>query len=52
MFSATFSREAREAAVKYLDPEYAKIVVGRLGQSHKNIHQVVSSANSYNYTRC
>lgn len=41
MFSATFSREAREAAKKYLATDYVKVTVGRLGSTHLNIHQVI-----------
>lgn len=41
MFSATFGLAAREAAQNYLDPFHFKISVGRVGSSHRNIHQVV-----------
>ncbi|KAL9082332.1 MAG: hypothetical protein Q9159_006504 [Coniocarpon cinnabarinum] len=41
MFSATFNRAAREAASKFLSDEYVRITVGRLGSTHRAIHQVL-----------
>lgn len=41
MFSATFPKAAREMARAYLSQDYMRIAVGRPGQAHKNIRQVV-----------
>ena len=42
MFSATFTKEAREMAAKYLQEEHIRIKVGRSGSVHENIVQDVS----------
>jgi len=42
MFSATFSKAAREIAREYLSDEHTRIRVGRAGSSHKNVVQTVS----------
>lgn len=42
MFSATFTKEAREMAAKYLEDDHIKITVGRSGSVHSNIMQEVS----------
>ncbi|TKA52778.1 hypothetical protein B0A55_12521, partial [Friedmanniomyces simplex] len=41
MFSATFPKTAREMARSYMAPDYIRIRVGRVGQTHKNINQEV-----------
>lgn len=41
LFSATFSKEAREMARKYLQDDHVRIRVGRAGSSHGNITQEV-----------
>lgn len=41
MFSATFPKGARELAREYLAQDHVRIRVGRAGQAHKNIRQVV-----------
>jgi ATP-dependent RNA helicase DDX3X len=39
MFSATFSKDSREAANKYLEPGHLRFTVGRVGSSHHNVSQ-------------
>lgn len=39
MFSATFPKEARKLAKEYMDHDYARIKVGRVGSTHQNIKQ-------------
>ena len=41
MFSATFPKVAREMAREYLAQDHFRIRVGRAGQAHKNIRQVI-----------
>lgn len=41
MFSATFPKEARELARKFMAENHFNICVGRPGQAHKNIRQDV-----------
>ena len=41
MFSATFPKDAREMARNYMEQKYMRISVGRPGQAHKNIQQVI-----------
>lgn len=42
MFSATFNRECRAVARKYLGMEHVRVRVGRPGSSHLNVQHVVS----------
>jgi len=39
LFSATFPREARALARKYLEADHVRLSVGRIGSTHKNIRQ-------------
>lgn len=41
MFSATFPKELRTLARKYMASDHYRITVGRRGSTHKNIHQDV-----------
>lgn len=41
MFSATFPKEARELARKYLADDHVRIRVGRPGSAHINVRQDV-----------
>ncbi|KAF2435617.1 P-loop containing nucleoside triphosphate hydrolase protein [Tothia fuscella] len=41
MFSATFPKEMRKVARKYMEPDYFRIYVGRIGSTHKNIEQSI-----------
>lgn len=41
MFSATFTKESRELARKYLQDDHVRIRIGRAGSTHKNIIQQV-----------
>jgi ATP-dependent RNA helicase DDX3X len=41
MFSATFPKEARRLAKQYMDEDYVKIKVGRVGSTHSNIKQQI-----------
>lgn len=41
MFSATFPKAAREMARNFMAADHVRIRVGRAGQAHKNIQQVV-----------
>ncbi|KAF2271006.1 P-loop containing nucleoside triphosphate hydrolase protein [Lojkania enalia] len=41
MFSATFPKLARRMARDYMDEDYVRIKVGRVGSTHTNIHQDV-----------
>jgi ATP-dependent RNA helicase DDX3X len=41
MFSATFSKETRKLARDYMDEDFVKIKVGRVGSTHQNIKQKV-----------
>lgn len=45
MFSATFSKAAREIAREYLSDDHTRIRVGRAGSTHKNVVQTVSVRN-------
>lgn len=42
MFSATFNKDSRELARKYLEDDHIRIRVGRTGSVHGNIAQDVS----------
>ena len=48
LFSATFPSEARRLAKQYLLNNHIRIRVGRMGSSHKNIKQVVSTQLPHN----
>jgi ATP-dependent RNA helicase DDX3X len=39
MFSATFPKEARRLARDYMDEDFVRIKVGRVGSTHQNIQQ-------------
>jgi len=39
LFSATFPKEARALAKKYLEADHVRLSVGRVGSTHKNIRQ-------------
>lgn len=41
MFSATFNKECRELARKYLADDHVRIRIGRAGSSHLNVEQQV-----------
>lgn len=41
MFSATFPKEARRLARQYMEDDYIKIKVGRVGSTHGNIKQII-----------
>jgi ATP-dependent RNA helicase DDX3X len=41
MFSATFPKEARRLAREYMDEDFVRIKVGRVGSTHQNIQQDV-----------
>ena len=41
MFSATFPKSARRLAKEYMDTDYVRIKVGRVGSTHQNITQNV-----------
>lgn len=41
MFSATFPKEMRKTARQYMDSEFYRVRVGRIGSSHANIEQQV-----------
>jgi ATP-dependent RNA helicase DDX3X len=41
MFSATFPKEARRLAREYMDEDYVRIKIGRVGSTHQNIKQQV-----------
>ncbi|OAG06884.1 P-loop containing nucleoside triphosphate hydrolase protein [Paraphaeosphaeria sporulosa] len=41
MFSATFSKEARKLCREYMEEEYVRIKVGRIGSTHSNIKQSI-----------
>ncbi|KAF2795385.1 ATP-dependent RNA helicase DED1 [Melanomma pulvis-pyrius CBS 109.77] len=45
MFSATFPKEARRLARQYMDQDYVRIKVGRVGSTHQNIKQQVIYVN-------
>lgn len=45
MFSATFPKEARRLAKQYMDQDYVRIKVGRVGSTHQNIKQQVIYVN-------
>lgn len=39
MFSATFPKAARKLARDYMEKDFVKIKVGRVGSTHQNINQ-------------
>ncbi|KZM19896.1 RNA helicase [Ascochyta rabiei] len=41
MFSATFPKSARRLAKEYMDTDYLRIKVGRVGSTHQNITQTI-----------
>ncbi|KAF2856763.1 DEAD-domain-containing protein [Plenodomus tracheiphilus IPT5] len=41
MFSATFPRSARKLAREYMDSDYVRVKVGRVGSTHQNIKQQI-----------
>lgn len=41
MFSATFSKATRRLARDYMDEDFVRIKVGRVGSTHQNIKQQV-----------
>ena len=41
MFSATFPKSARKLAREYMDKDYVRIKVGRVGSTHQNITQQI-----------
>lgn len=43
MFSATFNRNCRELARKYLANDHVRVRIGRPGSTHINVDQNVSS---------
>jgi superfamily II DNA/RNA helicase len=43
MFSATFNKNCRELARKYLANDHVRIRIGRAGSAHENVQQQVSS---------
>lgn len=45
MFSATFTKAAREMAAKYLEDDHIRIRVGRTGSVHANVVQDVSHSS-------
>lgn len=45
MFSATFPKTARRLAKDYMDTDYVRIKVGRVGSTHENIKQEVRFIN-------
>ncbi|KAF2192525.1 DEAD-domain-containing protein [Zopfia rhizophila CBS 207.26] len=45
MFSATFPKEARKLAREYMDQDYIRIKVGRIGSTHQNIKQSIIFVN-------
>lgn len=42
MFSATFNKNCRELARKFLSADHVRIRIGRAGSSHMNVEQQVS----------
>lgn len=43
MFSATFNKECRQLARKYLATDHVRIRIGRAGSTHVNIQQQVNT---------
>lgn len=41
MFSATFPKAARRLAKEYMEEDYVRIKVGRVGSTHTNIKQSI-----------
>lgn len=41
MFSATFPKEMRKIARQYMDPDYYRVRIGRIGATHSNITQSI-----------
>lgn len=41
MFSATFNKECREVARKFLSNDHVRIRIGRAGSAHMNVKQQV-----------
>ena len=51
MFSATFNKDCRQLARKYLASDHVRIRVGRVGSTHKNILQQVNFLRLFNVSR-
>ena len=47
MFSATFPRAARRLAKEYMEADYMRIKVGRVGSTHSNITQTIVYVSEY-----
>jgi ATP-dependent RNA helicase DDX3X len=47
MFSATFPKSARRIAKEYMEDDYLRIKVGRVGSTHENITQTVLYVHDY-----
>lgn len=41
MFSATFPKEMRRIARRYMETDYFRIYVGRIGSTHQNVTQTI-----------
>jgi ATP-dependent RNA helicase DDX3X len=47
MFSATFPKSIRRLAKEYMEEDYVRIKVGRVGSTHENIKQTVMYVHDY-----
>ena len=47
LFSATFDKDMRKLAKKYLAVDHVRIRIGRAGSVHMNVKQNVSTTNPY-----
>jgi ATP-dependent RNA helicase DDX3X len=47
MFSATFPKSIRRLAKEYMEDDYLRIKVGRVGSTHENIKQTVMYVHDY-----
>ncbi|KAL2219236.1 DEAD/DEAH box RNA helicase [Thermoascus aurantiacus ATCC 26904] len=52
MFSATFNKECRELARKYLADDHVRIRIGRAGSSHMNVEQQIIYAEEHMKKQC
>ncbi|KAK2757266.1 hypothetical protein FQN54_004780 [Arachnomyces sp. PD_36] len=52
MFSATFNKDCRELARKYLSNDHVRIRIGRAGSAHKNVKQQVIFAEESMKKKC
>jgi superfamily II DNA/RNA helicase len=50
MFSATFNRECRRLARKFLAEDHVRIRIGRPGSTHINVDQTVSNLKAQSET--